>query len=45
MESGGKLSSSAASFHKIYNELRPHGAIGNKMPISLINGSTASPPL
>ncbi len=28
-----------------YNEFRPHSAIGNKVPISLMNGSTASPPL
>ncbi|NVP58757.1 integrase core domain-containing protein, partial [Mycoplana rhizolycopersici] len=27
-----------------YNEFRPHGAIGNKVPISLMNpGSAASP--
>jgi putative transposase len=27
-----------------YNEIRPHSAIGNKPPISLQNGSPASPP-
>lgn len=27
-----------------YNEVRPHSAIGNKPPISLMNGSPASPP-
>ncbi len=27
-----------------YNEVRPHSAIGNKVPISLLNGSSASPP-
>jgi putative transposase len=27
-----------------YNEVRPHSAIGNKAPISLLNGSSASPP-
>ncbi|MBG0512127.1 IS3 family transposase [Agrobacterium sp. MOPV5] len=27
-----------------YNEFRPHSAIGNKVPISLMNGSSASPP-
>ena len=27
-----------------YNEFRPHGAIGNKAPISLLNGSSARPP-
>ncbi|MDX0729469.1 transposase, partial [Sinorhizobium medicae] len=29
-----------------YNEVRPHGAIGNKVPISLINsgGATSPPP-
>ncbi|ACM37880.1 IS3 family transposase [Allorhizobium ampelinum S4] len=27
-----------------YNEFRPHSAIGNKVPISLMNGSPAPPP-
>ncbi|BCH53197.1 transposase [Agrobacterium vitis] len=27
-----------------YNEFRPHSAIGNKVPISLMNGSSASTP-
>jgi len=27
-----------------YNEFRPHSAIGNKVPISLMNSSSASPP-
>jgi len=27
-----------------YNEFRPHSAIGNKVPISLMNGSSAPPP-
>ncbi|NEK47796.1 transposase, partial [Rhizobium leguminosarum] len=28
-----------------YNEVRPHGAIGNKVPILLMNpGGTTSPP-
>ncbi|WP_456771799.1 IS3 family transposase [Bradyrhizobium sp. USDA 4369] len=27
-----------------YNEVRPHSAIGNKAPISLLNGSSAPPP-
>ncbi len=27
-----------------YNEVRPHSAIGNKPPISLMNGSPAPPP-
>ncbi|QCL75052.1 transposase [Agrobacterium tumefaciens] len=29
-----------------YNEFRPHGAIGNKVPISLMKsgGSTSPPP-
>ena len=28
-----------------YNEVRPHGAIGNKVPIALMNpGSVTSPP-
>lgn len=27
-----------------YNEVRPHSAIGNKAPISLLKGSSASPP-
>ncbi|MGN7711438.1 integrase core domain-containing protein, partial [Hyphomicrobiales bacterium] len=26
-----------------YNEFRPHSAIGNKVPISLMNGSSAPP--
>ena len=29
---------------KDYNEVRPHSAIGNKPPISLVNGSAAAPP-
>jgi hypothetical protein len=28
----------------LYNEVRPHSAIGNKAPISLLNGSSAPPP-
>ncbi|MBY3313590.1 transposase, partial [Rhizobium laguerreae] len=28
----------------LYNEVRPHGAIGNKVPISLLNGSSAPSP-
>ncbi len=28
---------------KDYNEVRPHSAIGNKPPISLVNGSAAAP--
>ena len=32
------------SWRKDYNEVRPHSAIGNKPPISLINGSSAHPP-
>lgn len=27
-----------------YNEIRPHSAIGNKAPISLLNGSSVPPP-
>jgi putative transposase len=27
-----------------YNEVRPHSAIGNKAPISLLNSSSAPPP-
>ena len=27
-----------------YNEVRPHSAIGNKAPISPLNGSSAPPP-
>ncbi|WP_441351627.1 IS3 family transposase [Tardiphaga sp. vice278] len=27
-----------------YNEVRPHSAIGNKAPVSLLNGSSAPPP-
>lgn len=27
-----------------YNKVRPHSAIGNKAPISLLNSSSASPP-
>ncbi|MVA51275.1 transposase, partial [Agrobacterium vitis] len=27
-----------------YNEFRPHSAIGNKVPISLMNGSSAPTP-
>ena len=27
-----------------YNEVRPHSGIGNKAPISLLNGSSAPPP-
>jgi putative transposase len=29
---------------RYYNEVRPHGAIGNKPPITLMNGSPATPP-
>ncbi|MFT8643953.1 MAG: integrase core domain-containing protein, partial [Gluconacetobacter sp.] len=28
-----------------YNEVRPHSAIGNKPPISLLNGSPADLPV
>ena len=31
-------------WRKDYNEIRPHSAIGNKPPISLMNGSEAAPP-
>lgn len=31
-------------WRKDYNEFRPHSAIGNKVPISLMNGSSAPPP-
>ncbi len=31
-------------WRKDYNEVRPHSAIGNKPPISLLNGSSAPPP-
>jgi len=31
-------------WRKDYNEVRPHSAIGNKPPISLINGSSAPLP-
>jgi putative transposase len=32
-------------WHRDYNEVRPHGAIGNKVPISLLNpfGETSPP--
>ena len=30
---------------KDYNEVRPHSAIGNKPPISLVNGPAAAPPI
>ena len=30
---------------KDYNEVHPHRAIGNKPPISLVNGSAAAPPI
>ncbi|GFE67360.1 hypothetical protein KIN_44340 [Litoreibacter roseus] len=29
----------AEDWRRGYNEVRPHSAIGNKLPISLINGS------
>lgn len=33
-------------WRRYYNEVRPHGAIGNKVPISLINPDGATgPPL
>jgi len=33
-------------WRKYYNEVRPHGAIGQKVPIALLNrGGSASPPL
>ena len=32
------------AWRRDYNEERPHGAIGNKPPISLLNGSSAPPP-
>lgn len=32
------------AWRKDYNEVRPHSAIGNKPPISLLNGSSAAPP-
>lgn len=31
-------------WRKDYNEFRPHSAIGNKVPISLMNGPSAPPP-
>ncbi len=33
------------NWRKDYNEVRPHSAIGNKPPISLLNDSQAAPPL
>ena len=32
------------AWRKDYNEVRPHSAIGNKPPISLLNGSSAAQP-
>jgi putative transposase len=32
-------------WHRDYNEIRPHSAIGNKPPISLMNGSSAYSPI
>lgn len=32
------------AWRRDYNEVRPHSAIGNKPPISLMNGSPAPPP-
>ena len=34
------------AWRRYYNEERPHGAIGNKVPISLMNlgGDTGQPP-
>lgn len=32
------------AWRRDYNEVRPHSAIGNKPPISLLNGSPAPPP-
>lgn len=32
------------AWRKDYNEVRPHSAIGNKPPISLLDGSSATPP-
>jgi putative transposase len=32
------------TWRRDYNEFRPHSAIGNKVPISLLNGSSALPP-
>jgi transposase InsO family protein len=32
------------TWRRDYNEVRPHSAIGNKVPISLQNGSPAPPP-
>jgi len=32
------------AWRRDYNEERPHSAIGNKAPISLLNGSSAPPP-
>jgi putative transposase len=32
------------AWRRDYNEVRPHSAIGNKVPISLLKGSTAPPP-
>jgi putative transposase len=31
------------AWRRDYNEVRPHGATGNKAPISLLNGSSALP--
>ncbi|MCK1691727.1 transposase [Bradyrhizobium sp. 145] len=33
-----------AEWQHDYNTVRPHSAIGNKAPISLLNGSSAPPP-
>lgn len=32
------------AWRRDYNEVRPHSAIGNKPPITLLNGSPAAPP-
>lgn len=39
----GRLSRSTTSLRSMYNEFRPHSAIGKKVPISLMNGSSAPP--
>lgn len=39
-----KLQSRGCFVVSLYNEFRSHSAIGNKVPISLMNGSSARPP-
>jgi putative transposase len=36
--------SNMEAWRKDYNEVRPHSAIGNKPPITLMNGSEAASP-